>query len=62
MKKQTYYFQVGKETHKVKAESAGSAMQWMNRQVMDKLCSGTWAWMDGVNPNTYYAVNGNYFD
>ena len=31
MKKLTYYFKVGAKEYKVKAESAGSAMQWMNR-------------------------------
>jgi hypothetical protein len=62
MKRQTYYFTVGKETHKVMAESRGHAMQWMNRQVMDKLNGGSWAWMDGVKTNSYYAVGGNYFD
>jgi hypothetical protein len=45
MKRQTYYFTVGKEQHKVIAESAGHAMQWMNRQVMDQLNMGPFAWM-----------------
>ena len=62
MKRQVYYFTVGKETHKVIAESAGHAMQWMNRQVMDKLNSGPWAWMDGVKQGTFYASGGNYWD
>ena len=62
MKRQTYYFIVGKEQHKVIAESRGSAMEWMNRQVMDKLNMGPWAWMDGTKPNTYYAAGGNYWD
>jgi hypothetical protein len=44
------------------AESAGHAMQWMNRQVMDKLNTGPWAWMDGVKTNSYYASGGNYWD
>lgn len=61
-KRQTYYFTVGNETHKVIAESMGHAMQWMNRQIMDQLNKGPWAWMDGNKPNTYYAVGGNYFD
>jgi hypothetical protein len=62
MKRQTYYFTVGTETHKVIAESRGHAMQWMNRQVMDKLNMGPWAWMDSVQPNSYYAAGGNYWD
>ena len=62
MKRQTYYFTVGKEEHKVIAESAGHAMQWMNRQVMDQLNMGPFAWMDGAKPNTYYASAGNYWD
>ena len=62
MKRQTYYFTVGKQVHKVIAESRGHAMQWMNRQVMDKLNQGPWAWMDGVKTNSYYAVGGNFWD
>ena len=62
MKKLTYYFQVGEREYKVKAKSAGDAMQWMNRQVMDQLNMGPWAWMDGAKPRTYYASAGNYFD
>jgi len=62
MKRQTYYFMVGKEEHKVIAESASQAMVWMNRQVMDKLNNGSWAWMDGVKTNSYYAAAGNYWD
>lgn len=62
MKRQTYYFTVGKEVHKVIAESRGHAMQWMNRQVMDQLNKGPWAWMDGVKTNSYYAVGGNFWD
>ena len=62
MKRQTYYFMVGKEEHKVIAESAGHAMSWMNRQVMDQLNAGPWAWMDDVKPNSYYAAGGNYWD
>ena len=62
MKRQTYYFTVGTEQHKVIAESRGHAMQWMNRQVMDQLNKGHWAWLDGATPNSYVAVGGNYFD
>jgi hypothetical protein len=62
MKRQVYYFKVGQEIHKVTAESASHAMVWMNRQVMDQLNSGPWAWMDGVKPNSYYAAGGNYWD
>ena len=58
MKRQTYYFIVDQKEHKVIAESRGQAMTWMNRQVMDKLNRGPWAWMDGVKPNTYYATGG----
>lgn len=62
MKRQTYYFKVGNEEHKVIAESMGHAMQWMNRQVMDQLNKGPWAWLDGQKPNSYVAIGGNYFD
>ena len=62
MKRQVYYFKVGQEIHKVTAESASHAMQWMNRQVMDQLNQGPWAWMDGVKTNSYYAASGNYWD
>ena len=62
VKKLTYYFKVGEKEYKVKAESAGDAMQWMNRNVMDQLNMGPWAWMDSVLPRTYYASAGNYFD
>jgi lauroyl/myristoyl acyltransferase len=62
MKRKTYYFTVGKEVHKVTAESMGHAMQWMNRQVMDQLNKGPWAWMDDIRPNHYFAVGGNYWD
>ena len=37
-------------------------MQWMNRNVMDALNMGPWAWMDSVLPRTYYASAGNYWD
>jgi hypothetical protein len=33
VKKLTYYFKVGEKEFKVKAETAGDAMQWMNRNV-----------------------------
>jgi hypothetical protein len=46
----------------VMAESAGHAMQWMNRQVMDQLNMGPFAWMDDAKPRTYYASAGNYWD
>ena len=62
MKRLTYYFTVGKQEYKVQAESTGHAMQWMNRQVMDQLNIGPYAWMDGVLPRTYYCSAGNYWD
>ena len=62
MKKLTFYFKVGPETHKVKAVTAGDAMQWMNRQVMDALNIGPYGWMDTNQPNTYYCALGNYWD
>ena len=62
MKKLTYHFLVGEKEFKVKAETAGDAMQWMNRKVMDALNMGPWAWMDGAKPRTYYASAGNYWD
>jgi hypothetical protein len=64
MKRQTYYFKVGPETIKVIAESAGHAMQWVNRQYMDKLSKPfeTWAWMDTNQDRTYVCAPGNYFD
>lgn len=62
MKKLTYYFKVADKEYKVKAETAGDAMQWMNRQVMDALNIGPYAWMDSVLPRTYYCSAGNYWD
>jgi hypothetical protein len=64
MKRQTYYFKVGSETHKVIAESTGHAMQWMNRQVMDSLSKPfqSWAWMDTDKDRTYVCAPGNYWD
>ena len=61
MKRLTYYFKVGDKEYKVIAESAGHAMQWMNRQVMDQLDMGPFAWMDGATPRTYYCSAGNYW-
>ena len=61
-KRLTYYFIVGKEEYKVIAESTGHAMQWMNRQVMDRLNIGPYAWTDGVLPRTYRCSAGNYWD
>jgi len=34
----------------------------MNRNVMDALDMGPFAWMDSVLPRTYYASAGNYWD
>ena len=62
MKKLTYTFKVGEKEYKVKALTAGDAMQWINRNVMDALDMGPFAWMDRVKPNTDYASAGNYWD
>ena len=62
MKKLTYYFKVGDKEYKEKAESAGQAMQQINRRVMDQLNIGPFAWMDSVLPRTYYCSAGNYWD
>ena len=62
MKKLTYYFKVADKEYKVNALTAGDAMQWMNRNVMDQLNMGPYAWMDSVLPRTYYASAGNYWD
>lgn len=62
MKKTEYNFKVGKKHYRVKAETAGHAMEWMNRNVMDKLNAHPFAWFDGAKPNSYYAASGNFFD
>lgn len=62
MKRQTYYFKVGHEEHKVIAESRGQAMQWMNRQVIDKLGLHPMTWMDDKSrPNSYFMYQGDFF-
>ena len=58
MKRKIYTFKVGNDVHKVHAESMGAAMAWMNRQVMDKLNKGPWAWMEAGPVNTFYATGG----
>ena len=58
----TYIFTVNNTEHKVEADSAGMAMVWMNRNIMDALALESWAWMDGSRPNTFYAAFGNFFD
>lgn len=62
MKKTEYIFKVGKQEYKVKAETAGDAMQYMNRNVMDFKDAHPFAWFDGAKPNSYYAASGNFFD
>lgn len=57
-----YTFQVGEKQFQVQSESAGSAMTWINRNVMDQLDAHPFAWHDSTKPNTYYAVSGNFFD
>ncbi len=57
-----YNFKVGKKDYEVKAESAGHAMEWMNRNVMDQLDAHPFAWFDSSKPNSYYAASGNFFD
>ena len=59
---QLYHFHVLNNIYDVEAPDAGSAMQWMNRQVMDALNIGPYAWMDSVLPRTYYCSAGNYWD
>jgi hypothetical protein len=58
----TFKFSVLHNEYQIDADSAGSAMQWMNRNVMDALNMGPFAWMDGKEPNTYYCSPGNYWD
>jgi hypothetical protein len=57
-----YVFQVGENQYEVEAESAGYAMEWMNRNVMDQLNAHPFAWYDSIQPNTFYAASGNNFD
>jgi hypothetical protein len=57
-----YVFLVGENKYEVEAESAGHAMQWMNRNVMDQLNAHPFAWFDSNQPNKFYAASGNFFD
>jgi hypothetical protein len=57
-----YQFKVNNVVHEVEAPSAGDAMQYMNRNVMDQLGIYSFAWMDSVQPNSYYAAAGNFWD
>lgn len=62
MKKTEFKFLVGKQEYKVKAETAGAAMEYMNRNVMDQLNAHPFAWFDSIAPNSFYAASGNFFD
>jgi hypothetical protein len=62
MKKQEFKFKVGTKEYKVKAVTAGDAMEYMNRNVMDQLNAHPFAWFDSLAPNSYYAASGNFFD
>lgn len=57
-----FKFRVLSKTHVIEAESAGEAMEWMNRNVIDALNLHPMAWMDTGKINEYYCSQGNYFD
>ena len=57
----TYRFKVLDKIHRVKAESVGAAMTWMNRNVMDKLNVSSWAWFDSADPTyDFYVSEGDF--
>jgi len=56
-----YHFHVLNTIYDVEAPDAGSAMQFINRNVMDSLNMGPYAWMDmPILENSYYCSPGNY--
>jgi hypothetical protein len=56
-----YTFKVGGETYKFSGATALDAMEKCNRQVMDKLNIGPFAWYD-ITPNSFYCGLGNNYD
>ena len=57
----TYTFFIGNDKYVFEADSAGSAMERCNRQVVDKLDLHPMAWIDrGIN--TWVLQSGNFFD
>ena len=57
-----FKFQVLSKTHVIEAESAGEAMEWMNRNVIDALNLHPMTWMDTAKPNEFKCTPGNFFD
>jgi len=58
-----YHFHVLNTIYDVMAPDAGSAMQYMNRNVIDGLNLHPMAWMDMPNlPDSYYCQPGDFFN
>lgn len=57
-----YKFKVAEKVYEFEAENAGEAMQMCNRQVMDGLNIGAFAWFDAIEPNVFYCALGNFWD
>lgn len=59
----TYEFHVLTTVYKVEAPDAGSAMEWMNRNVIDQLNMHPMAWMDMPNQtDAWYCQPGDFFN
>jgi len=57
-----FYFEVGEEKYEIQAKDLGAALEYMNRNVMDKKGATGYAWFDGVKKNSYYAGNYGVWD
>lgn len=57
-----YQFRVAQNVYEFEAENALDAMAACNRQVMDGLNLGPFAWYDSCEPNSFYCGLGNNFD
>jgi hypothetical protein len=58
----TYKFLIGDKTYTFKAASMVAAMERCNREVVDAMNVGHFAWMDTSAPDTFRMALGNFFD
>jgi len=59
-----FYFEVGEDTFEIQAPDVGKAMEYMNRNVMDKQYSehGGWSWHQGKDKKHWYAQHCSIFN
>ena len=58
-----FFFEVGEEKYEIQAPNVGAAMEYMNRNVMDKKGATNYAWFDEPNKkNAFYAGNYGVWD